>query len=239
MNWDRIWDTLLSSGYGTYILFVLPALLLSLWAQFKVKSTFHRYSNVQVQSGLTGEQASLLIQRANGLSVPVTPTAGELTDYYDPSSNAVFLSEPVYARSTVAAVGVAAHETGHALQHAQAYTPIRVRTAMVKPTQFAATITPVLLLLGIFLSLPGLIWLGVALFSVSTLFQIVTLPVEFNASARAVRALQASRMLTDEEIRGVKKVLTAAALTYVGALAVSLAQLLRLLLLVSGRGRRR
>ena len=222
-----------------YIILVLPALLISLWAQWRVKSTFRKYGQVRIRCGLTGAEVSEIIQRANGLRVPVQDIPGELTDHYDPSANVIRLSAPVGRHSTVAAAGVAAHETGHALQHAQGYGPIRLRMALVKPTQFASSITPILIWLGIILSIDGLAIFGVALFSLSTLFQLVTLPVEFNASARAVKALEADGRLSDAELAGVRKVLTAAALTYVAALLVSLAQFLRLLLIVLGNSRRR
>ncbi len=222
-----------------YLVLVLPALFVSMWAQFKVKSTFAKYSDKRVASGMTGASASQYIQRANGISTGLEAVAGELSDHYDPRSNTIRLSQSVYGQDTVAAVGVAAHETGHALQHAEGYVPVRIRTSMVPVTNFASGLSPVLILAGILLSMNVLAYAGIALFSVATLFQLVTLPVEFNASARAVAALENSGQFTQEELKGVRKVLTAAALTYVAALLVSVMSLLRLLLLVSGRGRRR
>ena len=223
-----------------YLILVMPAVLISLWAQIKVKSTFHKYSAHMVRCGMTGAGASRFIQQANGIQVGVESISGSLTDHFDPRSNIIRLSAPVYGQATVAAVGVAAHETGHALQHAEGYAPIKLRTAMVPVTNFASGLSPVLVILGLMLSVDALAYLGVILFSVATLFQLVTLPVEFNASARAVSALEQSGRFTADEMQGVKKVLTAAALTYVAALFVSLMSLLRLVLIVSGnRGRRR
>lgn len=222
-----------------YLVLVVPALLVSLWAQFKVKSTFSKYSNKRVGSGMTGADASRYIQRANGIHTGLEAVAGALSDHYDPRSNTIRLSSPVYGQATVAAVGVAAHETGHALQHAEGYAPVRLRTSMVPVTNFASGLSPILIILGIMMAIDPLAYAGIALFSVATLFQLVTLPVEFNASRRAVVALEQSGQFTDAELKGVKKVLTAAALTYVAALFVSLMSLLRLILIVGGnRGRR-
>ena len=220
-----------------YIVLVLPALMVSAWAQFKVKSTFHKYAQVRVQCGMTGAETAQTVQRVNGLLMPVERIGGSLSDHFDPRTQVIRLSEPVYGHASVAAVGVAAHETGHALQYSENYTPMRLRAAMVKPTQFASTLMPILIIVGIVTSMPALAMTGVALFGVVTLFQLVTLPVEFNASRRAMQALQADGRLSEQELAGVKKVLTAAALTYVAALLVSVAQLLRLLLIVGGRRR--
>lgn len=223
-----------------YLVLVMPALLISLWAQIKVKSTFNKYSRMGVSCGMTGAAASQLIQQANGIHTGLEAVAGELSDHFDPRSNTIRLSSAVYGQASVAAVGVAAHETGHALQHAHGYAPVKLRTAMVPVTNFASSLSPVLIILGILLSMDSFAYLGIALFSIATLFQLVTLPVEFNASRRAVVALEQSGRFTRDEIKGVKKVLTAAALTYVAALFVSLMTLLRYILLVGGnRGRRR
>lgn len=221
-----------------YLLLVVPALLVAMIAQIRVKSTFRRYSRYSTAARITGAQASFMIQKANGISVPVQPIAGELTDHYDPTKNTIGLSGSVYAADSISAVGVAAHETGHALQYAEQYAPIRFRMALVPVTNFSATISPYLILAGLIAGWDVLAYAGIALFSLSVLFQLVTLPVEFDASARAVRALQASGSFTAEEIAGVRKVLTAAALTYVAALFVSLMNLLRLILIVAGRSRR-
>lgn len=223
-----------------YLVLVMPALLISVWAQIKVKSTFNKYSRMGVSCGITGAAASRLIQQANGIHTGLESVAGQLSDHFDPRSNTIRLSSAVYGQASVAAVGVAAHETGHALQHAYGYAPVKLRTAMVPVTNFASGLSPVLILLGILLSMDSFAYLGIALFSIATLFQLVTLPVEFNASRRAVVALEQSGQFTRDEIQGVKKVLTAAALTYVAALFVSLMTLLRYILLVGGnRGRRR
>lgn len=222
-----------------YLVLVMPALLVSMWAQIKVKSTFSKYSNKRVASGMTGADASRYIQRANGIHTGLEAVAGSLSDHYDPRNNTIRLSSPVYGQASVAAVGVAAHETGHALQHAEGYTPVKLRTALVPITNFSSAISPLLVVLGIVMAMQPLAWAGIALFSVATLFQLVTLPVEFDASCRAVIALAESGQFTEDELKGVKKVLTAAALTYVAALFVSLMSLLRLILIVGGnRGRR-
>ena len=225
--------------YYYYLILVLPAVLVLVWAQYKVKSTFRKYSGVAAPDGMTGAAASELIQRANGLSVPVSETAGELTDYYNPKTDSIHLSNPVYGAATIAAVGVAAHETGHALQYAERYAPVRFRTALVPVTNIATSVSPLMLILGLVSGYGILAYIGIALFGTSVLFQLATLPVEFNASRRAVRALEASGRFTDDEMKGVKKVLFAAAMTYVAALLVSLMQLLRLLLIYGGRRRRR
>lgn len=222
-----------------YLVLVMPALLVSMWAQIKVKSTFSKYSNKRVASGMTGADASRYIQRANGIHTGLEAVAGSLSDHYDPRNNTIRLSSPVYGQASVAAVGVAAHETGHALQHAEGYAPVKLRTALVPITNFSSAISPLLVVLGIVMAMQPLAWAGIALFSMATLFQLVTLPVEFDASRRAVIALAESGQFTEDELKGVKKVLTAAALTYVAALFVSLMSLLRLILIVGGnRGRR-
>lgn len=222
-----------------YLILVVPALLVSVWAQFKVKSTYAKYSDTLVSNGMTGADVTRYIQQVNGFHTDIQAVAGELSDHFDPRTNVVRLSEGVYGRSTVAAIGIAAHETGHALQHAEGYGPVKLRTAMVPVTNFASGLSPILILLGIVMSMDALAYVGIALFSMATLFQLVTLPVEFNASARAVAALESSGQFTEDELKGVKKVLTAAALTYVAALLVSLMTLLRLILIVGGNGRRR
>ncbi len=221
-----------------YLLLVVPALLITAWAQYKVKSTFRKYSHYATASGMTGADASLLIQRANGMHVAVNPVAGELTDHYDPRSDSIHLSEPVYGVNSVAAVGVAAHETGHALQYAENYAPIRFRMALVPVTNFSASVSPYLIMFGLIAGLDMLSYIGIALFSVAVLFQLVTLPVEFNASRRAVAALETSGHFSSTELKHVRKVLFAAAMTYVAALLVSVMNLLRLVLLVAGRRRR-
>lgn len=222
-----------------YLLLVVPALLVASWAQYKVKSTFKKYSTYTTREGVDGAETSRLIQRANGISVPVEQVAGELTDHYNPKTDSIHLSDPVFGVNSISAVGVAAHETGHALQYAYGYAPIRFRMALVPITNFSASISPLLIMFGLIAGYELLSYAGIALFSVSVLFQLVTLPVEFNASRRAVVALEESGRFTDDELKGVKKVLFAAAMTYVAALLVSLMNLLRLLLIVAGRSNRR
>lgn len=222
-----------------YFILVLPALLIAIWAQIKVKSAFAKYSRMVTRSKMTGRDASLAIQQINGINVPVEIVEGSMTDHYDPRSNVIRLSQTVGPQSSVAAIGVAAHETGHALQYAEGYSPIRIRAAILPTTQFASAISPYLVLAGILFSYYILAYVGVLFFGVAVLFQLVTLPVEFNASLRALRALDSQGILTAEELEGAKKVLSAAALTYVAALLVSLMSFIRLLLIVSGgRGRR-
>ena len=222
-----------------YLILVVPALLIAAIAQIRVKSVFSRYSRVPVRCGMSGAEASRFIQRQNGINVPIRAVSGSMTDFYDPKSNSISLSDTVRDQTSVAAVGVAAHETGHALQYANDYFPVRLRMGMVPVTNFASSISPVLIVLGLMLSLPTLAYIGIALFSMAVLFQLVTLPVEFNASARAVRALEQSGSLSDEELRGVRRVLSAAAMTYVAAMLVSLMNLLRLIAIVAGNGNRR
>ena len=222
-----------------YLILVLPAVLLAALASANVNSTFNKYSKVMSARRMTGADAARRILDSNGLyNVAINRVAGDLTDHYDPRNNTVNLSSSVYDNCSVAAIGVAAHEAGHAVQHAIGYTPIKIRTAIIPVTQFASNLAMPLVLIGIILSYPALAYLGCIFFGTATLFQLVTLPVEFNASNRALKALEGSGILGTQEIQGSKRVLTAAALTYVAALAVSLAQLLRLLLLV-GNGRRR
>ncbi len=221
-----------------YLILVLPAVLLAFAAQASVQSTFKKYSQVATRNGMTGRDASAAIQQANGLHVPVESVAGSMTDHYDPRANVIRLSETVGPARSVAAVGVAAHETGHALQYATGYGPVKLRMGILPVTQFASTLSPYLVIAGLLFHFQYLAILGVVFFGVAVLFQLITLPVEFNASARAMKALEAQGILTQEELAGARKVLTAAAMTYVAALFVSLMSLLRLILLVLGRGRR-
>lgn len=221
-----------------YWYLMLPALLVSVWAQIKVKSTFAKYSKVATRNGMSGRDASVAIQQMNGINIPVEAVQGSMTDHYDPRKNVIRLSQTVGPQKSIAAIGVAAHETGHALQYAEGYGPVRIRAAILPTTQFASTISPYLVLAGILFSYKILADIGVLFFGTAVLFQLVTLPVEFNASARALRALDSQGILTANELNSAKKVLSAAALTYVAALLVSLISFLRLLLIVSGRGRR-
>ena len=221
----------------TYIV-VIPAVLLALYAQFKVTSTYARFSQVPVSSGLTGAQAAEEILRRNGLSdVSVERTEGVLSDHYDPRARSLSLSLDVYSGSSVAAVGVAAHETGHAIQHARGYAPLALRSAMVPAVQFGSWLAWPIFILGFLFHSGSMVQLGILIFSALVAFTVVTLPVEFDASARAMRVLQEERMVTPDELRGVRSVLTAAALTYVAAAAMAILQLLRMLMLANMRRR--
>ena len=227
-------------AYGfdfTYFLFMVPGLIITLWAQFKVKSTFAKYQKVRTAQGLTGAQAARAILDRNGLqAVPVERVAGNLTDHFDPKDNVVRLSEATYDAPTIGGVGVAAHECGHAVQHATGYFPIKIRTAIVPMANIGSKLSIPMIMIGLILQFFGLVYVGIALFGLAVLFQLVTLPVELNASHRAMETLAATGMVTPEEGDGVRKVLTAAALTYVAALLSSLLQLLYFLSLA---GRRR
>lgn len=233
-----------------YIALVLPALLLSLIASARVNSTFRKYSQMRTWRGMTGADAARAVLNANGVTgVRIERISGELTDHYDPKANVIRLSDNVYGESTAAAVGVAAHEAGHAVQYAQNYAPIKLRAAIVKATNIGSRLSVPLIVIGLLLmgleSLAPFSELfyyvaifGVLCFGLCVVFQLLTLPTEFNASRRALRAIEGSNLLTEEEQRGARKVLSAAAMTYVAALAVSLTQFLRLLLIVTNRRRR-
>ena len=221
----------------SYLVLVLPAMLLALWAQMRVSSTFGRYSQVRSVRGLTGAQAARYILDRNGLQhVRIEQISGNLTDHFDPRTNVVRLSQSVYNVPSIAAVGVAAHECGHAVQYAVGYGPMKLRAAIIPATNFGSKLAFPLILIGLLMNSSSLLLAGILLFSLTAVFQLVTLPVEFNASSRALQTLDQQGLLTREELGGTKKVLSAAALTYVAALIVSLAQLLRLLLIF---GRRR
>ena len=223
---------------ATYIFLVLPAVIFALWAQFNVKSTFSKYSKIASRSGMTGSDSARRILDANGLrDVRIAHVAGDLTDHYNPTDNTIYLSDSVYGSDSAAAIGVAAHEAGHAVQHATGYTPIKIRSAIIPVTNIGSNLAMPLIILGIVLSFPTLAYIGVAAFGLSTLFQLVTLPVEFDASGRALKALEGT--LDGDDLSSARKVLRAAALTYVAALAVSLVNLLRLLIIVAGNDRRR
>ena len=207
-------------------------------ASARVKSTFSIYSRVRSASGLTGAEAARRILHMAGITdVTVVPISGSLTDHYDPRNKQLALSQDVYDRTSVAAIGVAAHECGHAIQDAQNYVPLNLRSAIVPVANIGSTLSWPLFLAGLILSIRPLLILGILLFSFAVLFQLVTLPVEFNASARALKMLGSSGMLGTDEVKSAKKVLTAAALTYVAALASSILQLLRLIILAGGRDR--
>ena len=221
----------------TYILIII-GVLLSLAASTKVKSTFGRYSQVRSLSGLTGAQTAERILRQAGIyDVGIARVSGDLTGHYDPSSKTLRLSDSVYGSTSVAAVSVAAHECGHAIQHNINYAPLNIRSAIVPVANIGSSLSWPIFLLGLILSIPALTTVGIVLFSLAVLFQLVTLPVEFNASSRALKMLESTGILSREENKGAKKVLTAAALTYVAALASSILQLLRLIILSGGRRR--
>ena len=220
----------------TYILLII-GMLLSLAASAKLKSTFAHYSRVRSVSGLTGAETAARILRMAGITdVRIEPVSGSLTDHYDPRTKTVRLSEDIYGRTSLAAVGVAAHECGHAIQHARNYAPLEIRSAIVPAANLGSTLSWPLFLIGLFAGIRPLLTAGIVLFSLAVLFQLVTLPVEINASSRALKMLETTGILGSDENRGARKVLTAAALTYVAALAASILQLLRLLILAGGRG---
>ena len=218
----------------TYIVLVLPAVLFAMMAQFVVTSTFGKYSKVFSTRGVTGYAAARTILDANGLNnVNIERVSGKLTDHYDPKLNCVKLSESVYDSFSVASVGVAAHEAGHAVQYAAGYVPIKIRMAIIPVTNIGSSLAFPMVILGIALSFSWLAYIGVALFGFAVVFQLITLPVEFNASRRAMAELTNRGTLDANELKGSRKVLTAAALTYVAALAVSLGNFLRLLVLAN------
>ena len=213
--------------------------LRSLWAQFQVSGNFRRYNAVNNRRHLTGAQAAEAVLRAHGVyNVAIRPCSGNLTDHYDPRDNSISLSENVYNSTSIAAVGVAAHEAGHAVQYAENYGPVRLRTAIIPATQIGSKFSFILLLVGMVLYSQSLFLVGILLFSLTTIFQLITLPVEFNASHRALVTLEEQGILYDDELNGARKVLRAAALTYVAALLMSLLQLMRFVLIFIGRGGR-
>ena len=227
----------------TYLVLVLPCVILAMWASANVNSTFKKYSRQLSSRSITGAEAAQRVLFANGVrGVRIERVSGNLTDHYDPRTNVIRLSDSVYSATSTAAVGVACHEAGHAVQYGQNYAPIKLRAAIIPVTNIGSKLSMPLILLGLVLSFMGdvsyfFIYLGIAAFGLSLVFQLVTLPVEFNASRRAMDAIEQSGILTTEEQVGARKTLTAAALTYVAATAVSLAQLLRLIMLFGGRRR--
>mgnify|MGYP000859085274 CR=1 FL=1 len=219
-----------------YFIFALPALILGLYAQFKVKSAFSKYSRVRNTTGITGAQAARRILDSNGLThVDVERTQGMLSDHYDPRSKTLRLSPAVYEGPTLAAVGVAAHEAGHALQDKSGYAPLKLRSAMVPTVQIGSWLGPIIFLAGLFMSLTPLAWAGLILFGATAVFALVTLPVEFNASNRAKQLLVSQGILAPQEMGGVNKVLDAAALTYVAAALQAIMTLLYYASLLMGR----
>ena len=223
-----------------YFILVIPTLVLSLIAQSKVKSTFAKFSGVRAQSGYTGLSAARRILDQNGLrNVNIEGVRGQLTDHFDPRSNVLRLSESTYADNSIAAIGVAAHEAGHAIQHATGYFPNKIRGSLVPVAQIGSSLGPYMAIFGIIMSLPLLTQIGIFLFAGAFLFYLITLPVEFNASSRAMRLLEDQGILGDQELKGARKVLTAAAMTYLASALTAFASLLRLILLSRGRNGRR
>lgn len=223
----------------TYVVLVLPVMILAMLAQANVTSTFNKYSKARLYHSVTGADAARMILDRNGLyHVRIERISGNLTDHFDPRDNVLRLSDSVYGADTAAAVGVAAHEAGHAIQYAQEYTPMKIRAAIIPACNFGSKLAMPLFIIGLFLAIPSLCYAGIAFFGLAALFQAVTLPVEFNASRRAMSALEEARRFNEDELKASKKVLTAAALTYVAALATSLVQILRLLI-IAGNSRRR
>lgn len=221
---------------STYFYLIIPAAIICSIAQMMVTSTFNKYSKVANMRRLTGKDVARRILDMNGLqNVAIERVNGHLSDHYDPRTKVVRLSDSVYDSVSVAAIGVAAHETGHAIQHSVGYAPLKLRNSIIPITQFGSKLAVPLFLAGMVFTLDYLMKAGIIFFAFATLFQLITLPVEFNASRRAINTLDSTEILYGDEITGAKKVLTAAALTYVGALIMSLMQLLRLIIIAGRR----
>ena len=225
--------------YDWTILIVLPAMLFALWAEFKVKSTFQKYAKTRTHSGLTGAQAARRLLDANGLyDVNIAMVERELSDHYNPKDKTLYLSRAVHDSNSASAIGVACHEAGHALQDAHAYAPLKLRMGMVPVCNIGSNLAMPLFLIGLFMSVDigwGFMLAGIACFSLATFFQLVTLPVEFNASRRAMEGMRDCGLLYDSELDDARRVLSAAAMTYVAALATSLLSLLRLIMIANSR----
>ena len=225
----------------TYLILLLATMVFSVWASIRVNTTFEKYSRVRPVSGITGAEAARRVLDANGLyNVRIERIHGNLTDHFDPRSNVIRLSDSVYGSSSASAIGVAAHEAGHAVQYANGYAPLKLRNAIITVTNIGSRLAMPLILLGLLFASAGtqfiyIAYIGVACFSLSTLFQLLTLPTEFDASHRALASIESSGLLRGEEVTAAGKVLSAAALTYVAALAASFLQLLRLLAIVGNR----
>lgn len=227
-------------SYDWTILLVIPGFIISLWAQLKVQSTFKKYSGIHTAKGMNGYMAARQILDANGLShVRIEQIGGHLSDHYDPRANVIRLSSGVYSSTSPAAIGVAAHEAGHAIQYAKNYAPIKLRAALVSITNVSSSLAIPLFFIGLLMASEALMLFGIILYSAISFFQLVTLPVEFNASSRAMSVISRSGFLSEDEQRAARKVLTAAALTYVAALLTSLLTLLRLVLIAGRSSRRR
>ncbi len=229
----------------TYLVFVLPAMIFALWASANVNNVYNQYKTQYNSKNITGMKAARFVLDSNGLKdVRIEMIQGDLTDHYDPKDNVIRLSQNVYSSASTAAVGVACHEAGHAIQYADEYVPIKLRTAIIPVTNIGSKLSVPLIIIGLLLGYLSetfffIAYVGVACFALSTLFQLITLPTEFDASRRAVKCIEEGQLLVGDELSGTKKVLRAAALTYVAALAVSVMQLLRLVIIVGGRNRRK
>lgn len=216
--------------YDSTFIILIPALIISFWAQTKISSTFNKYSKVRSSNGYTGAQVARMLLDKGGLyDVPIEMISGKLTDHYDPSSRVLRLSQDVYSSTSVASIGVAAHEVGHAIQHKVSYQPLIIRNAIVPVVNISSNASWLIFFAGLILGLKPLANIGIVLFSAVVLFQLITLPVEFDASNRALRILRDGSILYDEEIKGAKSVLGAAAMTYVAATLMAISQLLRLI----------
>ncbi len=219
-----------------YIILIVPTLILSMIAQASVSSAFSRWSKVKTARGITGKDAANLLLRENNISdVTIEPVDGKLTDHYSPTDKKLRLSQPVYGEDTIAAVGVAAHETGHAIQHKIGYLPLWLRSALVPVANIGSSLGPYIVIAGLIFSMEPLINVGIIIFSAAVMFYVITLPVEFNASKRAIAILRQNAVLSEEELKGVKKVLTAAAMTYVASALTAVASLFRLILISRNR----
>jgi Zn-dependent membrane protease YugP len=221
-----------------YIILVVPTLILSMWAQYMVKSTFAKYSRIPSSRKITGVDAASLLLRSNNIrDVKIESVGGSLTDHYSPSDKKLRLSEPVYGATSIAAIGVAAHEAGHAIQHATRWAPLVMRSTLVPVANVGSSFGPWAAIAGIFFGMPLLVNIGIFLFTGAVLFYLITLPVEFNASSRAIEILRSANVLNENELKGVRKVLNAAAMTYVASTLTAIASLLRLILLSQRRRR--
>ena len=212
------------------MILLLPAIIIAFWAQSKVSSTYRKYRTVRTMNGYTGENVARMILDAAGLyDVPVVEVRGELTDHYDPRSRVVRLSSDIYHGATIASAGIAAHEVGHAIQHKEAYKPLVLRTSIASAVNFSSQASIILFMIGLLLSIPALTSIGIIFFTVAVIYQVITLPVEFNASKRALNILESRNILYGNEVSGAKTVLSAAAMTYVAAALMSISQLIRLI----------
>lgn len=212
------------------MILLLPAIIIAFWAQSKVSSAYRKYRTVRTMNGYTGENVARMILDAAGLyDVPVVEVRGELTDHYDPRSRVVRLSSDIYHGATIASAGIAAHEVGHAIQHKEAYKPLVLRTSIASAVNFSSQASIILFMIGLLLSIPALTTIGIVFFTIAVVYQLITLPVEFNASKRALNILESRNILYGNEVSGAKKVLSAAAMTYVAAALMSISQLIRLI----------